>query len=72
MPVTLGYIAGYLQVRGVDNCLPVSPWLCASVVQAPGLRRKAIGLKYAWLGDAQCIHELTMEGQKGRPWSVFI
>jgi hypothetical protein len=23
--VTLGYTSGYLQVRGVDNCLPVSP-----------------------------------------------
>jgi hypothetical protein len=24
------------------------------------------------LGDAQCIHELTMEGYKGHPWSAFI
>jgi hypothetical protein len=71
--VTLGYTSGYLQVRGVDNCLPVSPLaVCELSCRHLGLRRKAIGLKYAGLGDAQYIYELTIESHKGRPWSAFI
>jgi hypothetical protein len=31
------------------------------------MEKKGDRLKQAWLGDAQCIHELTMEGHKGRP-----
>jgi hypothetical protein len=51
-------------VRGVDNCLPVSPLaVCecraGTLVEEEGNR--------LWLGDAQCIHELTIEDYKGRP-----
>jgi hypothetical protein len=43
--VTLGYTLGYLLIG------PYTIRLYDCVVQAPGWRIKAIGLKYAGLGD---------------------